>query len=126
MIFLKPWTDIYEERIDKPWGHELIISKNENYVVKVLYIKSGERLSFQYHEVKEETLFYYAGIGYVIVIEDGKEVIYNMSHDGKVHIKPMTKHRIVSSLFHDLVLLEVSTNHLDDVVRIEDDYNRVL
>ena len=42
--------------IDKPWGHEEIFAETASYVGKILFIRQGEALSLQYHEVKEETL----------------------------------------------------------------------
>ena len=42
--------------VDKPWGHEEIFAQTPHYVGKILFIKQGEALSLQYHEVKEETL----------------------------------------------------------------------
>jgi mannose-6-phosphate isomerase len=38
------------------------------------------------------------------------------------HITPGTVHRVVAT--SELVILEVSTPHLDDVVRLEDRYGR--
>ena len=42
--------------VDKPWGHEEIFAQTPDYVGKILFIRQGEALSLQYHEVKEETL----------------------------------------------------------------------
>ena len=44
------------DKIEKPWGYELIWAETDFYVGKILYIKAGHRLSKQYHEIKEETL----------------------------------------------------------------------
>ena len=49
------------ERVDKPWGYELIWAHTSQYVGKVLHIHSGESLSLQYHEVKDETIFLFSG-----------------------------------------------------------------
>ena len=43
-------------QVPKPWGHEEIFAETEHYVGKILFIREGEALSLQYHEVKEETL----------------------------------------------------------------------
>ncbi len=37
------------ERIDKPWGYELIWAHTDRYVGKILHITAGESLSLQYH-----------------------------------------------------------------------------
>jgi hypothetical protein len=42
--------------VEKPWGREEIFAETPTYVGKILFIRQGEALSLQYHEVKEETL----------------------------------------------------------------------
>ena len=54
--------------IDKPWGYESLWAHTDQYVGKVLYIKPGRRLSRQYHEVKEETIYVMEG---TLVLEIG-------------------------------------------------------
>jgi D-lyxose ketol-isomerase len=41
-----------------------------------------------------------------------------------IHVPPTTVHRM-SAFDGDVVLVEVSTPEVDDVVRLEDDYNRI-
>ena len=59
-------------------------------------------------------------------------VLFNYNRDGVVqrltqgealHIKPGQIHRF-AAMEGNVDLIEVSTNHLDDVVRLEDDYQR--
>ena len=42
-------------RVEKPWGYELIWAETEHYVGKVLFVRAGQALSLQYHEVKDES-----------------------------------------------------------------------
>ena len=58
--------------INKPWGHEVVWAETEGYVGKLLCISAGHRLSKQYHEKKEETV-------YVI-----KGILYNYEDDGTI------------------------------------------
>src|SRR5262249_2529949 len=48
-------------RVEKPWGHEIIWAHTDRYVGKVLFVKAGERLSLQYHEKKDETIYVLSG-----------------------------------------------------------------
>ena len=48
-------------RVDKPWGWELIWALTDDYCGKVLFVKAGESLSLQYHEVKDESWYVAAG-----------------------------------------------------------------
>ena len=43
--------------VKKPWGSELIWTETERYVGKVISINPGQRLSLQYHELKDEAIF---------------------------------------------------------------------
>ena len=52
-------------KVEKPWGHEIIWAETTNYVGKLLHIKAGHRLSLQYHEVKEETVYVLSGTLYI-------------------------------------------------------------
>jgi len=112
--------------VSKPWGHEEIWARTVDYVGKVLHIDEGQRLSLQYHEKKEET---------IRVLSGRLEVIYSRQKDGELrsivleegdsfHIFPLMIHRFCATQGTDVDLLEVSTNYLEDVVRLEDDYNR--
>ena len=49
------------ERVEKPWGYELILARTDRYVGKILHVDAGQALSLQYHEVKDETLYLYRG-----------------------------------------------------------------
>jgi len=48
-------------RVEKPWGFELIWAETKDYVGKLLHINKGGKLSLQYHEIKEETIYLASG-----------------------------------------------------------------
>ena len=108
--------------VDKPWGHELIWAETEAYVGKILHIEQGEQLSLQYHEVKEETLYCQSG-RLELQIQEGEDLTTVVLEPGQArHIPPRTVHRMRALTTCDV--FEVSTPHLDDVVRLEDRYGR--
>jgi mannose-6-phosphate isomerase-like protein (cupin superfamily) len=113
-------------KVEKPWGHELIWAKTKDYVGKLLFIKKGHKLSLQYHRIKEETIFLQSGkMNFVFEEKENsnelKEIILN---PGEAHHIPVgRKHRMIA--LEDCVVFEVSTPHLDDVVRLEDSYGRI-
>lgn len=109
-------------RVDKPWGHEVIWAETARYVGKVLHIRAGQRLSRQFHRVKEETLMVQAGemdleVGPAATVETRR-----MKAGDVFHVAPGTIHRMIGVT--DVSVLEVSTPELDDVVRLEDVYGR--
>lgn len=106
-------------QVDKPWGHEIIWAKTNNYVGKVLFIKDQQRLSLQYHNVKEETIYVQDG---TLTLQIDKEDLI-LPAGNYYHIAPGIIHRM-SAKHGDCKVIEVSTPQLEDVVRIEDDYKR--
>mgnify|MGYP003657854438 CR=1 FL=1 len=107
--------------VEKPWGFEQIWAETDSYVAKMLHINPNQRLSLQYHQVKEETVYVLEGTLLNWTDEDSPPQKFNT---GTVyHVKPNQTHRFGAG--KELVrLMEVSTPHLDDVVRIADDYER--
>jgi len=109
--------------VEKPWGHEEVFAETPDYVGKILFIRQGEALSLQYHEVKEETLRVLDGALELVVGASVEALESHRLESGSVfHVSPGTLHRMIA--VSDCRLLEVSTNHLDDVVRLEDRYGR--
>lgn len=110
-------------RIEKPWGHELIVAETSRYVGKILHVEPGEALSLQYHERKDETFFVARG-EIELWIEEGGELHRRPLRQGEsYHVTPLTRHRMVGGP-DGCDLFEISTPELDDVVRVEDRYGR--
>ena len=107
-------------KVEKPWGYEIIWAETQDYVGKLLHINAGHRLSLQYHEIKEETVYVLSGTLYVY---DDKGSITKLLPDESFHVKPGQVHRFGANE-SSVQIMEVSTNHLDDVVRLADDYKR--
>lgn len=115
-----------KREVIKPWGKEVIWAETKDYVGKLIYINEGHKLSLQYHEEKEETILVVAGDLELTVSGQGRRGIstIKLSTGDTFHVKPGMIHRFAATLGSNVVLTEVSTNHLDDVVRLEDDYDR--
>lgn len=110
--------------IEKPWGQEEIWAETEKYVGKILTILPGKRLSLQYHEVKEETIYVLQGILQIWESEDDNRYLL-VTQGGTYHVKPGQIHRFgAEDSGSPVKLLEVSTPELDDVIRITDDFSR--
>jgi len=110
-------------RVDKPWGYELIWADTELYAGKILVVKAGQSLSLQYHQEKDETLYLDEGLA-EIEIGDAADRIESVvvGPGAAFRMRPGTVHRLRA--IQDCSFLEVSTPHLDDVVRLEDSYGR--
>lgn len=113
--------------VPKPWGHEVIWAETPLYVGKVLHIRAGQALSVQYHERKDETIHLLSG-----------EMIYRVGDVGdvggdalkEVVLRTGDSFRNEPGMVHqmeavtDCDVLEASTPHLNDVVRLSDRYGR--
>lgn len=110
-------------RVDKPWGYELIWAQTDRYVSKILHIERGESLSYQYHEVKDETIHLLRGAVELEVGRDSERKNLRLKPGDCFHITPGTRHRMKA--LEDCDVLEVSTPELDDLIRLEDRYGRV-
>lgn len=111
--------------VAKPWGQEEIFAETPYYVGKILTVKAGHALSLQYHEQKVETMRVLAGEGELHLGSlpfAGLTKVVSLGPGSVFHLEPGTVHRVVA--VSDLTIVEVSTPHLDDVVRLEDRYGR--
>lgn len=108
--------------VDKPWGHELVWAETSRYVGKILHIRAGQRLSRQFHQVKEETLMVQSGEMDLELGAVGSVETRRMRQGDVFHVLPGTIHRMIAVT--DVDVVEVSTPELDDVVRLEDVYGR--
>ena len=104
--------------VEKPWGNELWIAVNDKYAMKKLSVLAGHSLSLQYHEEKMETMYCVDGWGHLEL----NEVKITMVPGVYKTINPKDVHRL--SAVEDLTIIECSTPELDDVVRLEDNYDR--
>jgi len=116
-------NDKYPKTVTKPWGKEIWLELNDRYCYKRIYINAGTRTSFQYHQKKKETNYIIDGEAEVwLENEKGEMEIKKMKKDDFFNVLPPKKHRVIA--LTNLVLQEVSTPEVDDVIRIEDDSSR--
>ena len=110
--------------VPKPWGHELIFARVEGrFAGKALHVTAGCSLSLQYHQRKVETIAVQSGrvlfeIGPAVDALDRRD----LGPGDTVHVPAGTIHRMTA--ITDVVMLEVSSDDLDDVVRLVDEYGR--
>jgi len=111
-------------KVEKPWGHELIWAETEHYVGKVLFVKAGESLSLQFHREKDESWLVQAGRAKLELGSAGDAVLAQevVGAGACFRLRPGTVHRVTA--LEDTTIVEVSTPHVDDVVRLEDRYGR--
>ena len=108
--------------IDKPWGWYKDLERHHNVVIKKIYVKPLKRISLQKHAYRDEFWYILSGSGEVIVGNENLPANPGVSFIiGRGEI-----HRITANS-DGITFLEVQEGECreDDIVRLEDDYNRV-
>jgi len=115
--------DKFPQKTEKPWGFELLLAHTPKYAGKLIFVRKGHRLSLQYHEKKDESIYIYAGKALLEIEGSDGHMVSTIVEPGQcIRIPPLTRHRLQA--IEDTTLFEVSTPELDDVVRVDDDYGR--
>lgn len=121
-------------KVIKPWGYELWInSLNTDFAFKKIYIKKGFQTSLQFHNYKRETnlvldgearLYYKKNKMVKNMNVKTKDIGYKKIKKGTIiNVFPKILHRIKA--LSNITLYEVSSPHLKDVVRVQDDTSRI-
>ena len=63
------------QRVEKPWGHELIFVVTDRYAGKLIFVKAGESLSLQFHKVKDEAWYVLEGRAQLELGAPGERVL---------------------------------------------------
>ena len=102
--------------VEKPWGKEIWIADEPEYGGKIIEIKKGYSTSVHYHQKKKETI--YVDKGKLKVRSGDDEFVVNEGE--AITIEPYTVHQLIA--LEDVRLIEVSTQPLNERVRVEDPY----
>jgi mannose-1-phosphate guanylyltransferase/mannose-6-phosphate isomerase len=111
-------------KVHRPWGSYQSVDNGARHQVKRIVVKPGGRLSLQKHHHRAEHWIVVRGAARVTVNELVKTVHENES----IYIPIGTVHRLENPGKISLELIEVQTGSYlgeDDIIRIEDDYQRV-
>ena len=114
---------ISKESEERPWGRFFVLHDEPTYKLKRIEVDPGGRLSYQYHHKRSEAWTVVEGTG--IITLDGQNKKYSKGET--ILIPQGVKHRIENNSDQKVVFIEVQTGTYfgeDDIVRIEDDYNR--
>jgi mannose-6-phosphate isomerase-like protein (cupin superfamily) len=111
------------ESEERPWGRFFVLHDDHTYKLKRIEVDSLGRLSYQYHYNRSEACTIVEGTGTITL--DG--VIKDYKVGQTILIPQGVKHRIENKGTKKVVFIEVQTGTYfgeDDIVRIEDGYNR--
>ena len=108
----------------RPWGMYEVLLDAPNVKVKRISVAPNSRLSYQYHDKRREEWIVVKG-NLTIILDDDKVFRYPGE---SIHIPLGAKHRAWNETDELVQFIEVQTGDYfgeDDIVRIEDDYNRL-
>lgn len=112
------------EHDKRPWGEYWVLDDAETHKVKRILVNPESRLSLQYHHHRGEVWTIVYGTATVTLNEDVRD--YSVGQ--VIEIPKGARHRVENRTSEPLIFIEVQYGSYfgeDDIVRIEDDYNRI-
>lgn len=112
---------IMEER---PWGGFWVLQDEPHFKVKKLLVHPGHRLSLQLHHQREEHWVVVQGTPTITVGDQ----TWQAQGGEYIHIPTETRHRLENRGPEPVEIIEVQRGSYfgeDDIVRYDDDYNRL-
>ncbi len=106
----------------RPWGKFEKFVENEKCTIKILYVNAHSKTSLQMHKNREE--FWKILDGFAL-LELAEKVAYAYKDD-IIQVPKNSKHRIITEE-KPCVIMEISLGNFNenDIIRIEDDYDRL-
>ena len=107
----------------RPWGYYQSIDNGSRYQVKRIVVRPGGRLSLQKHFHRAEHWIVVRGAAEVTLNAD----VHLVHENESIYLPIGSNHRLTNPGKIDLELIEVQTGSYlgeDDIIRIEDIYNR--
>lgn len=111
------------EKVEKPWGYYKTFVDEDFSKVKEICIKPSHRPSYQYHFKRSETWIVISGCG-LLTLDD---VMSEVKKGDIIQVPKKAKHRVENTGKEDLIFIEIQSGEYfgeDDIVRLEDDYER--
>ncbi len=109
----------------RPWGSFTVLDESDNYKVKRLEVLPGKRLSYQQHSRRAEHWYIVRGTAKVTL--NGVEILVKTGE--AIDIRIADRHRVENPDPTELlVFIETQTGDYfgeDDIVRLEDDFERI-
>ena len=120
--FKKPNFSINKDLGKREWGTETLIHLAESkWSMKKLFIKAGSKGGLQFHRLKDEAAYLIKGKLIVRYVINGKLTEKILVKGDSIHFPPECVHQ--EEAITDCLLIEVSTPHKNDRVRVEDKFN---
>ncbi len=117
-------SSLVSTTVNKPWGSYKTFEKDKDYLVKIITVNPGEKLSLQSHKHRSEYWLIISGIATVEC--DGK--ISHLNRNESIFIPQCSKHRLSNENKEILKVFEAQYGDRlseSDIIRYQDEYDRV-
>ena len=121
ILFQKPRFSLDKDLGKREWGTETLLHLAQGcWSMKKLFIKAGSKGGLQYHRLKNEASYVVYG-KLLIRYQSGRELVEKTLSEGdSIHFPPNCIHQ--EEALTDCLLVEVSTPHANDRVRVEEEF----
>ena len=108
--------------VDKPWGWYLDYERHHNLVIKKIHVKPLQRFSLQKHFKRDEFWYIVSGTGTITI----DSLIQKVEPGDCFSVGRGSVHRLEADA-DGITFVEVQKGECseDDIIRLEDDYDRV-
>ena len=114
----------FPSTVIRPWGSYSTLYYEEGCRIKQIIVASGQKLSLQFHNQREEHWVVTKGQALVQIGDQ----YFDVKAGEYIHIPVGEKHRLSNNEDEDLVLIEIQMGSYleeDDIVRLDDIYGRL-
>ncbi len=115
---------ITHKTVYRPWGAYTVLETGNRFKIKRIEVKPKAKLSLQMHHHRSEHWVVVSGTARVT----NGDKIYNVHINESTYIPASTRHRLENPGIVPLHIIEVQSGEYleeDDIVRIDDDYERI-
>ena len=109
---------------NRPWGFYTVIAEGKGFLVKIIHVNQGQKLSLQSHEFRSE--HWVVVLGTAKVILDNKDFELKVGQNVDIPLK--AKHSLQNPYKEPLEVIEIQRGNPlseDDIIRYADMYGRV-
>ena len=112
------------KRFYRPWGYYTVLEEGKGYLIKIIHVYSGQKLSVQSHNYRSEHWVVLEGVAKIIL--NDKEFFLNTGENVDINVKEI--HSLQNPYENNLKVLEIQKGDIlkeEDIIRYEDIYGRV-
>lgn len=118
------------EIVEKPWGKYEDLYRAHNIVLKKITVNPKSRLSLQFHYKRNEFWVVTKGVCLCEVYDNIHRLynVYRLYEGDAIKIEIGTAHRLINDGLDPCEITELQYGECEehDIVRHEDDYNRII